>query len=150
MTQHTDRTLKLIACIRELASLGLRSPEIARLLNVSRDGVKVLASMHKISTAQSRGDTPLQRAIRDGYAAGVSPKVIAKLNGATVKSVHVIASRMGLSKHRTRHDPARFKRGYEVPDELWDDYKLLRHYGASFREAGIALEILPRKQGERA
>jgi len=139
---HKARTWRLVAYIRELASLGVRGKPMAAMLGVDHAYIRSLASQHKI--ALSQGDSALSRAVRDGYARRMQPKDIADANGTSLKSVHVTAWKLGITSKLPR-DSARYKRGYVVPAELWGDYRAYKRKGYSFEEIGRILGLTPKE-----
>ena len=54
----------------------------------------------------------------------------------------VVGCRMGLSKPGS--DPFRFKRGYEVPADRWDEYQELMRLHLTIEEVGIEMGLIPR------
>lgn len=141
MTPQRKRSKRRAAIIRELASLGCRNTDIARLTGLTRTGVYLLTRREGIELPKGYRETPLQKAIREGYAAGIPPAEIAKQTGAKLTSVRVIAS-----KHKVEgrvFDPYRFKRGGVVADECRDDYRNIMRKGYSATEAARMVPLLP-------
>jgi hypothetical protein len=138
---HTAKTWRLIAYIGELASLGCSGTTAAQLLGVSAGLVSVLASKHNI--VFHRMESPLRRAIRQGYAAKKAPSEIAYDAGTSVSVVKTLACQMGLTRDASR-DPGKHIRGYEIPEHQRAEYRALRLLGLGFKECGYELGILVR------
>ena len=137
-------TLRRVAALRELASLGCWQSKAAALLGMDDVRVCQIAGQFGVSFPKRPNlDSPLCRAIRAGYAEGLSPEQVAIRTGSTVGSVRARASQMGITRASSR-DPGKHIRGYEIPDHQRAEYRALRLLGLSFKECGYELGILVR------
>jgi hypothetical protein len=85
--------------------------------------------------------TRMQQAILEGYKAGMTARDIAEQIGTTRGSVAVIAHNLSIT--RSRREKWRILRGYSVPPEKADDYRLIMKKGFRAREAAEMLGLLP-------
>jgi hypothetical protein len=139
-----DITWKRLAAIRELASLGLYGKQIAEALRITPGNVGRLCNVYGIRLRDYRGETPLKRAVRAGYAAGKSPATIAAEIGSPIASVKSTACQLGITAGN-RSDPAKWRRGFHVPDHLVEEYRELRRTGCTVKEAGQCLGLVERE-----
>lgn len=146
---HRPRTWRLIACIREMADLGCGGAETARMLGVSAGLVFNLACRYGISFTVNRIESPIRRAIREGYAEGLSPAEIAYELNTSSTSVRSLACRMGLTETTVR-DPFKHKRPFTVPAERMAEYKSLRKLGMTITECGHVMGFLARPSAKVA
>lgn len=141
-----------VAILRELAALGVNAKNVSRLVGVTDAVVSQWRKRFGIDFPRgplgSQRDERLHRIIEEGYAQGVSPRVLALAAGTSVKTIHVIAHRKGLTDKG--RDNARFRRGFAVPPELREKYRELRTLGLTMKESGYALGLLERPQPEAA
>lgn len=149
MSRHhgpTLLTLRRIAALRELADLGCYKAKAARLLRIHDSYVNLMARQYDIVfTVRVKGqqkNSKLREAIRAGYAAHKRPRDIAAEIGSTDNSVKVLASQMGLT--RRRHDPARYRRPFQIPEDRYPEYLELRKQHLTFEECGYILGLLER------
>lgn len=145
MTGPKTITLRRAAALRELASLGCWQTRCAELLTIDPVRVSQMGADFAITFPKKpKRDTDLQATVRKGYAKHLSPAQIAEMAGISVRNVHVRACRMGLTKRP--HDPARFRRGFDVPEALRPAYReLTKDLGMSAREAGVELKLISRE-----
>lgn len=145
MAHVKEITLRRAAALRELASLGCWQTRCADLLEMDAVRVSQMSSEFRISFPKKpKSDTPIQAAVRKGYKAGLSPSQIAEIAGISTRNVYVKACQMGLTKGQPR-DPARFRRGFVVPEAMRPQYReLTRILGMSAREAGVELKLIKR------
>lgn len=137
-------TLRRAAALNEMASLGIWSAKAAVLLNVDAVRVCQLAKQFDIRLPpKPKQISELSRAVRDGYAAGLTPHQIALRHGRTANCIRVVACKLGLTREAPR-DPGKYKRGYLVPPHLKAEYAALRKIGCSFKEAGYELGLIQR------
>ncbi len=105
-------------------------------------GIRVCKTLPR----NSLGDTPIQAAVRAGYARGESPKELAAMLCSTPQAIRVMACKLELTRNN-RADPAKFRRGFKIPDDKYDAYlDLKRKMGQSMtcREVGEVLGIIRR------
>lgn len=140
-------TLRRMAAIREMASLGCGGAEISRLLKLKPTHVSVIACQAKVSLLANRRETPLRASIRAGYEKGLPPAVIAAETGRPESSIKVIASKMGLTRCAPR-DPFKHRRPFKVPADRMAEYMELRKLGLTFRECGYEMGLLERPQAK--
>lgn len=137
------QSLRRTAQLRELGDLGVIASHAAAMLGMQAGEVTRLTRIAGFSMPRKvAGNSPLMRAIREGYAKGLSPIEISELTGSPLESVAVLASNMGL-KFKGRIQPGWKVRGFRVPDHLLDEYKFLRKKGIPPKEAGRALGLVP-------
>lgn len=142
--RHRPETWRLIAHIDEMAKCGLTGMQISSALCVPYHSVSVVAHKARISFTANRAESPLRRAIREGYAAGRRPSDIAAETGRPVTSVRVLACQMGLTRNTAR-DPFKHKRVFKIPEGRMDEYRALRRLGLTFHECGYEMGLLARQ-----
>lgn len=90
--------------------------------------------------AKLRGESR-RRIILEGYARNDPLKVIAAELGCSLASLKVSASNLGCT--RTPNEAAAFRRGFQVPENLREDYyQLMSVGGYRARECAMILGLL--------
>ena len=133
---------KMVAYIRELASLERHPSEISALLKTSK--VTIYKRIRQFSIDVPGRESYLRQMTRKWYGIK-APTEIAAMVGTTRKTVGVVAFQLGLTSHR--HDPARFSRGFAIPDDRWDEYVALRREfrnEMSAADTAVMMGLLPR------
>lgn len=128
------------AVLSELAALGLRVVDMAKLVGITDAGICWLLRRYDIKACPDQRDTPMQKAIRKGYATGLSVAQIADRIGSTRGSVKVAASKMGI----TIKDPWLNRRGFSIPHDRRAEYREYIKLGLHSDEAGMCMGLLPR------
>lgn len=126
---------------------GLTIEDVARQLNTTPNNIKNYACRMRLTfkTDAQRNRHERHAIVRAGYADGLSQGDIARMLGVSIDSVQTLASRMGVTRTQAENNArnAAIRRGFEVPDHLLPDYRILRKKaGYSAREAGLALGLL--------
>jgi hypothetical protein len=138
LLQHRAR---VYAYISELASLGRFPCEIATLLKLSEG--TIYRRMRQAGIKAPGRESHLRQMVRQWYGIK-SPREIAEIVGTTPKTVGVVAHVLGVTG---RVDPAKFRRGFTVPDDRWDEYIAYRrelHGSMSAVDTAIMMGLLPR------
>lgn len=142
-----QRRARMKAILIELASLGQRQADAARLLGVSPTFVSDWCRALGISMPRRQaGSSRLVQVIRQEFGKKTYAE-IAEMTGSTPKSVGVIACKLGLTSG-ARHDAAKFTRGFPIPDDKWPEYMALRHEfcnALTAVETGQVLGLVPRQ-----
>ena len=132
------------AQLREMASLGCTASQAAALLGVTRQCVYHHNFAEGLNFRRvGKFSKPWHQQLRDGFARGLSPKQLSELTSRPKSTVIVTLCKMGLTANR-RRDPGKYKRPYDIPDELFGRYKELRQLGLTYEEIGYDLGLLAR------
>jgi hypothetical protein len=136
------RRVRLAMIVAELASLGCYQHQIAKMVHVSDTQILILSREFKIKLPTRKlHDTPLCRAVREGYAQFKTPSVIAAEVGTTEMVVRATASKMKITNRAMWRDQAR---GFTIPEDRRTEYRELTKLGCTPREAGMCMGLLPR------
>lgn len=138
------RRAKIRAILLELASLGQRQVDAGRLLGMSSCVIHRWCKVLDVKLC-AYAETPLMKAVRRSFGKKSYAEIAAEMN-TSAKVVGVTACKLGLT-NGARHDPAKFSRGFQIPDDKWPEYMALRrefNNAMTATETGQVLGLLPR------
>jgi hypothetical protein len=138
------RRAKIRTILTELASLDQRQVDAGRLLGMSSSVIHRWCKTLDIKLC-AYAETPLMKAVRRGFGNKTYREIAAEMN-TSAKVVGVTACKLGLT-NGARHDPAKFSRGFHIPDEKWPEYMALRrefNNAMTAVETGMCMGLLPR------
>ena len=139
---QSPRTLQQVEQLRELAAQGVWAREAAKRLGIDASWVSQLHRRFGIPfPPKPKMDSEYHRTLRDGFARGLTPKQLAELTGRKIDTVSVTLCKMGLTAGRRLNDPGKYRRPFDVPDELFGRYRELKKLGLTYEEISRELKL---------